>query len=186
MAGSDPSRPLVRWPSWARVRVTVLVTALLFGLAATVAVALWQRHAAEQRRQGQALFHGEIALPARLPAHAELLPTLATRCSNCHEQINRVPVGSASGAAGGATEVTRSAGATAEGASSYALALTRDGLTRLRPRRGGPPSAYDNASFCQLLRSGADPARVIIANDMPRYEASNEQCQQLWAYLLDR
>ena len=144
------------------------------GVVIIASAAVWQQRAAAQRSQGRALFHGETALPGRLPFHPEWLPTVATRCSNCHEQTNRAPGTAASPAATGAS------------AGSYALALARDGLTRPRSRRGGPPSAYDSAAFCQLLRSGIDPAQVIIGTEMPRYEATNEQCQQLWAYLLSR
>ncbi len=155
-----------------RLRIVGLVS----GLALLAIVVFWQQHAAGQRRLGEALFHGQAALSAHLSSHAELLPAIASRCSNCHEQVNRLPTPASAG----------STGPVAQRAVSYAPPLTSEELTQPRKRRGGPPSAYGSGEFCELLRSGTDPAHVIITTDMPRYAATNEQCQQIWAYLVDR
>ena len=53
-----------------------------------------------------------------------------------------------------------------------------------RSRRGGPPSAYDAASLCELLREGIDPAWVMVRQEMPRYAATDAQCIALWAFLV--
>ena len=50
-------------------------------------------------------------------------------------------------------------------------------------RRGGPPSRYDAAGLCTLLRSGVDPAHVIILRTMPRYDINDADCQSLWLHL---
>lgn len=127
-----------------------------------VALLLWMLHrGGQQHAAGAALFHhGDAALVGRLAGHAEPLPAIATRCVNCHA-LGTPPDG-------------------------YAVALDRQALTASRSRRGGPPSAFDAARLCTLLRDGVDPAQVMIASVMPRYEASVEQCEQLWAYLTRR
>jgi hypothetical protein len=142
------------------------------------AAALWR---------GQALFQGDAALPASLAGHVQALPTAATRCVNCHGASD-------TGAAARAANNAFGAGAGAEagagaGAGGGALprtppALGRAGLAVPRVRRGGPPSAYDAAALCTLLRSGVDPAQVVIPGAMPRYGASDAQCADLWAYLV--
>jgi hypothetical protein len=53
------------------------------------------------------------------------------------------------------------------------------------PRRGGPPSAFDRDTFCRLLRTGVDPAWVVVDVSMPRYALSDEQCHALWTHLLE-
>jgi hypothetical protein len=65
-------------------------------------------------------------------------------------------------------------------------ALTAADLSTPRTRRGGPPSVFDASRLCALLRTGQDPAHVIISTTMPRYQISDEQCQALWSYLLTR
>jgi hypothetical protein len=82
------------------------------------------------------------------------LPTDATRCVNCHSR------GSALGPP-----------------------LTHASLTSEQRRRGGPASRYEQASFCALLRTGIDPAHVLIARVMPRYELDAASCQALWSYV---
>jgi hypothetical protein len=37
-------------------------------------------------------------------------------------------------------------------------------------RRNGPPSRYDARTFCTLLRTGVDPARIQVARIMPRFD----------------
>ncbi|WPB55469.1 hypothetical protein [Xylophilus sp. GOD-11R] len=144
-------------------------TALL-ALAATViaVVAVLVRESmdrAERQRQsdwGRALFHGEESpsqppVAGRLAGHPTSLPVAATRCVNCHA----------------ATAAANAVGTPVQGGA----------LQRLTPRRGGPPSAYDAASLCRLLRDGIDPADVLIDQTMPRYQVDDAQCAALWAWL---
>ena len=41
----------------------------------------------------------------------------------------------------------------------------------------------DLTSFCRLLRTGVDPAYVIIDRVMPTYDVSDAACASLWQYL---
>jgi hypothetical protein len=63
--------------------------------------------------------------------------------------------------------------------------ITRALLLTARQRRGGPPSVYTPATFCKLLRSGVDPAYVLIAHEMPTYELSDADCAGLWEFLTE-
>ncbi|MGF6527722.1 hypothetical protein [Variovorax sp. PvP013] len=101
-------------------------------------------------------------LHGRLAGHASDLPPQATRCVNCH-------------AAGGA--------AASPATAAFGPSLGPATLTRAVSRRGGPPSRYDAASLCRLLRDGIDPAWVMVDAAMPRYAVSDAQCEALWARL---
>jgi cytochrome oxidase Cu insertion factor (SCO1/SenC/PrrC family) len=90
----------------------------------------------------------------RLEAHAR-------RCSGCHGQGQE-------GGGEGRTVVPP---------------LTASALTGVHARRGGPPSRYDEKSFCAGLRTGIDPAGVQYSNLMPRYEMDGRTCHQLWTFL---
>ena len=148
----------------------------LAGLAATAGLAAATQHWQERARwqeAGQALYEGSRPLTARLVGHEQDLPPQATRCVNCHS-----------------------------GSSAIAPALTPERLTRHLPRRGGPffrvptepgefrrggpPSRYDEASFCRLLRSGVDPAWVLLPRAMPRYTLPDRECRELWLALSTR
>ena len=118
--------------------------------------------------RGRALFLGQAALSARIVGQDFILPAQASRCVNCH------------GAA------TRTAAASSIADAPGAPALTAAGLTTPARRRGGPPSRYDAAALCTLLRSGADPAHVLIFRTMPRYDVSDADCRALWLHLLTR
>jgi hypothetical protein len=72
----------------------------------------------------------------------------------------------------------------ASGKASYGSKLTRAGLLQGAARRGGPPSRYGADSFCRLLRTGIDPAHVLIVRAMPRYEIDDAQCLAIWNYLM--
>lgn len=140
------------------------------GLAAVLALAAWGWRGTEAtavRARGAALFSGQEALAGRLVGHDQPLPALATRCSNCHGATSAGP-GLASAAA------------------AATPALTADELSTPRVRRGGPPSVFDAGRLCALLRSGTDPAHVIISTTMPRYQIDDEQCHALWTYLSTR
>ena len=133
-----------------------LALVLLLMLAAGVAARQWRLHLDVQR--GHTLYR-EGVLRARLAGDDSALPGLATRCSNCHEP-------------------------NAQGA--FAPVLNAATLTQAQARRGGPPSHYDEASLCKLLREGIDPAWVQIPRVMPRYEIDDQDCKALWRYLTRR
>jgi hypothetical protein len=114
--------------------------------------------------RGHDLFSGAAPLRGSIIGHNNALPPQGARCINCHA------VGSAAPAASSA---------------SFGPLLTRRHLTGLVARRGGPPSRYDQRAFCRLLRQGLDPATVMIARAMPRYDISEADCQALWLLLSD-
>ena len=175
----------VPWGWWRVVLATVLATlaglaawhATLAGPAAEATVPNVAPNAASTAAVslGRQIYRGEVALPGTIQGHAQPLPPLAARCTNCHsrESVARVAALSASGLAPGPAAV------------SFAPLLTRDRLLTPMARRGGPPSRYDTASFCRLLRTGIDPAYVLIPRQMPRYELSDAQCAALFGYLSD-
>ena len=139
-------------------------------LAATGAMALPPAVAApaEVLARGRELFAGTVALRGTITGHASALPPAGARCVNCH--------------------ASRPAAASASAASvavSFGPPLTRQHLTDPLPRRGGPPSRYDQATFCRLLRTGIDPAYVLITRSMPRYELPEADCRALWLHLTE-
>lgn len=125
---------------------------------------------------GAALYSGTAAMRAHLVGDDDVLPVVATRCTNCHER--------AAGSVNGAGSVL--AGQPASGPRAYASALGRSWLLTPRQRHGGPATQYDAASFCTLVRTGEDPAHVLIPPVMPRYDATDAQCESLWTYLRSR
>jgi hypothetical protein len=155
---------MVRKPADRRWNVRVLLA--LGGAVVGGGAAFTLRGAAVARAEierGRALFAGSVPLRGRMTGHETPLPPEAVRCTNCHP-LERTPGPSP------APEL-------------FALKLTRDGLTRAAPRRGGPPSVYDGERFCRLLRDGIDPAHVMIPQTMPRYELEKMDCQALWVYV---
>jgi len=36
-----------------------------------------------------------------------------------------------------------------------------------------------------MLRTGVDPVYVVISRQMPRYTLSDDQCLDLWRYLME-
>jgi hypothetical protein len=115
--------------------------------------------------RGQRLFQGDAPLAARIFGQDFDLPREASRCVNCHQ-----PTGTAASSAIAITQ-------------PFGPPLSAALLTQPERRRGGPPSRYDAASLCTLLRSGVDPAHVIILRSMPRYEISDADCRSLWLHL---
>jgi hypothetical protein len=114
-------------------------------------------------RRGFALFSGAAPLQGTIVGHSSVLPPAAARCINCHAIGTAVPASAA----------------------SFGPLLTRQGLTGAAARRGGPPSRYDAAAFCRLLRQGVDPAWVIVPRSMPRYALSDADCHALWTHLTE-
>ena len=111
--------------------------------------------------RGARLFDGIEPLAGRLAGHRAPLPVAATRCSQCHA----------------------GPGASAAAPSALTSPLDRSLLREARPRRGGPPVSYEPASFCRALRTGVDPAHIVLPRAMPRFEADDAQCAALWDYL---
>jgi hypothetical protein len=145
-------------PSRSRLSVHALALASL--LAASSAGEASGRSSVQR---GRALFTGREALRGKLRHHSSDLPPTLVACRNCHA-AGRAPA--------------------PEG--SRAPRLDRALLLQPRARRGGPPSAYDEASFCALLRTGIDPAHVLIAREMPVYAADAAQCRSLWRFSIER
>jgi hypothetical protein len=123
---------------------------------------------AQAPTRGLQLFVGQLPLPGRITGHESALPTQASRCANCH--LPAAPSAAAASQAG--TQV-------------FGPALTAGWLTLPARRRGAPPSAYSAISFCRLLRTGVDPAHVIIPRAMPRYEVTDADCHALWSFLAE-
>jgi hypothetical protein len=112
--------------------------------------------------RGRRLFDGREVTVARLPGHVDPLPQGLGACVNCH---------------GNAKPSNLEA--------RLAPALDRAMLLGWLPRRGGPMSAYNQDSFCRALRTGIDPAYIILARPMPRFEIDQAQCAALWTYLTE-
>jgi hypothetical protein len=132
--------------------------------------------AGARRHRGAAMFFGREPLRAHIREHEGSLPPEVVRCANCHGDSSRNDLDLGSGTTSG-----KSAAAPGPGTRR----IDRYTLMELRSRRGGPPSAYDRGSFCRLLRTGVDPAYVVVAREMPVYEIDDRRCLDLWRYLTD-
>lgn len=143
-------------------RLAVVVAFTLAGLLMPARAQDTASHAAV----GQQIFEGTRSLEARISGHAATLPGLASRCVNCHVEAARRP-------ASGPLQDTQ----------QFGPALNRDLLMNSQRRRGGPPSKYEVGSFCHLLRTGIDPAHVVIPRAMPLYTLTDADCLALWTYL---
>jgi hypothetical protein len=135
-------------------------TSVLAALALAVAQAACQGPDAER---GQRLFTGDAPLVARIAGHDSTLPPHASRCINCH--------------------ATGAGDARTAGSASFGGPLTPQRLTGLHVRRGGPPSRFDEAALCRLLRTGVDPAHIVLPSTMPRYDVDEADCRALWVHL---
>jgi hypothetical protein len=113
---------------------------------------------------GRSLFFGETPLRGIIQGHDRPLSPELVRCANCHLPDSR----------------------STSGVSNVTPRLDRSGLTELRRRRGGPPSQFTPSSFCRLLRTGVDPAYILITRQMPRYTLEDAQCLDLWQYLMEQ
>ncbi len=123
---------------------------------------------AARAAQGERLYDGRSPLAGRIHGHAQPLPPVALACTNCHGGAQARPAAE--------VRVARAAAAGPE--------LDRTSLTSVQPRRGGPATRFELATFCRLLRTGEDPAHVLLPRVMPRYEISDEQCAALWSHLI--
>jgi hypothetical protein len=136
----------------------VLALSCLLRAGAVGASAPAEASAATERR----MFFDGASLQGAIVGHPEALPPRLVACANCHQ-------------GGGAGLAAASFGPRLDGAR----------LTEMRARRGGPPSAFSPASFCRTLRTGVDPASILITRQMPRYTLDDNQCLGLWHYLTE-
>lgn len=148
------------------------VVAVVAGLLIGSVGAAYLHHQAlrESEFRGAMLFSALITPPNEelvgyMVGHNDPLPSVASRCSNCHWQLGSEKKPSAVG-------------------SQFGPDLTASHLRETKKRRGGPAFAYDEHSFCRVLRDGLDPTMVIIDQVMPRYRASDLQCKDLWNFLI--
>ncbi|HVV16896.1 MAG TPA: hypothetical protein VHH90_06795 [Polyangia bacterium] len=132
-------------------------------LAAAVCSGTASARAPVTAARGRALYTGREPLAGRVRDHRSDLPAAVVVCRGCH-----------------------GAGVAAPGAApapAPAPAIDRALLLEPRPRRGGPPSAYDLPAFCRLLRTGVDPAYVLVAREMPVFDLDDAQCESLWRFV---
>lgn len=116
--------------------------------------------AAVSIERGEALYGGKEPLHGRVRGQDDLLPPEAVRCVNCHNPASK----------------DRLSG-------KPAPRIDGEWLMQARQRHGGPPSSYNQASFCKVLRAGTDPVYVLVAREMPVYEMDEDQCASLWLFL---
>jgi hypothetical protein len=150
-------------------RVAIAAAALVLA-----AVAVGALSTASDRREaelGARAFDGRDPLRARVDGHDAPLPAAAVACANCHLPDPGPARASAAGAPPG-------------GGASFGPRLDRASLTVDAARRGGPPSRFDRVSFCRTLRTGEDPAGVLLPRAMPRYEIDDAGCDRLWRHLM--
>jgi hypothetical protein len=112
--------------------------------------------------RGEGMFIGRESLKGKIREHQTVLPPEVVRCGNCHAAEKQVGI-----------------------PSTLAPRIDRALLLSARQRRGGPPSAYDAQSLCKLLRTGIDPAYILIAREMPIYDVDDAQCASLWRFLTE-
>lgn len=110
--------------------------------------------------RGEALYDGKEPLRGRIRDHSDFLPPEAVRCANCHSPAS-----------------------TSRLSAKPAPKLDAAWLLDMQQRHGGPPSQYDQASFCHVLRSGVDPVYILLSREMPTYDLDDTQCASLWEYL---
>jgi hypothetical protein len=145
-----------------------LIISVAIGALALGAASLPSQRA---RARGEALFSGRPGLLGTIAGHDLALPAEASRCSNCHAVRARAPAASPAPEPGVLPDQTAGPD------------LGRARLLAARSRRNGPASSFDLDSFCRLLRSGVDPASVMISRVMPRYSIGEAECKALWLYL---
>ena len=138
--------------------------AAVLAAAAAGGVVFWRT---QEAAVGARLFSGVTPLGGRIVGHEEDLPSQASRCANCHL------TSAAADSSGGLSASTQ----------RFGPALTAALLKEAISCRHGPPSRYDKASFCTLLRTGVDPVQVVLPRSMPRYAVNAKQCAALWAHV---
>ncbi len=141
----------------------------LIGLGLALVLALEVRSLRVQAA-GARIFAGQTPVIARIAGQDWRLPMQAAACTNCHTPVARGTLPAVGAAA----------------AVSWGPLLSAASLTQRHARRGGPPSHFDEAAFCRLLRTGEDPVGVLLDQSMPRYDVDAAMCHQLWMYLMHR
>ena len=111
---------------------------------------------------GEAIYERAQAVVAKV--NGETVMAGAARCANCHGDLGE-----------GRREGVL-----------VAVPLQRSALMQSHSRRGGPASAYGRASFCRSLRSGVDPAGVVLDTAMPRYDLSDQSRASFWNFVIGR
>ncbi|MBR7779701.1 hypothetical protein [Undibacterium rugosum] len=119
---------------------------------------------------GRKLYMGAISVPAQLRGQDIVLPPMASRCVNCHSSASSQASGKAYAAAD-------------KLAQNFGPVLEAGMLSNRQSRRGGPASSYELASFCRVLKTGIDPAHILISRNMPVFQMNDEQCEALWQFL---
>ena len=153
-----------------RSRSSVFATIASCALVLVGAVACTSGRLRAERETGRQLFAGERPLTATMAGHTAPLPQDAVRCTNCHRrETGAVPRPTADSAL--------------DETQDFGPGLGAGALTQAVARRGGPPSVYDGAAFCRVLREGIDPAHVVIAQTMPRYTMTPAECESVWIFL---
>jgi hypothetical protein len=134
----------------------------LFVLGGTISLAACPQSPAKKiTTRGEALFAGRESLKGTIRGHEGRLPPEVVVCGNCHPAANQ------------------------SRADAAAPRIDRSWLLEASPRRRGPPTSYDSRSFCRLLRTGVDPAYILIAREMPVYDVDDAQCGELWRFLTE-
>lgn len=152
------ARPVARMAARPLARMAAgLAAALALAGAACVAQAA---QPCSKDDLGCAIFAGEREVHAHLRGDSAPLPSATTRCVNCHAQSD--PKG------------------------AFAPPLTAAYLLDAQSRRGGPPSRYDPSTFCRAVRTGIDPAYVLLRKSMPDFQISDAECNALWRYVANR
>ena len=142
-----------------------LFIVLLIAVPAIVALCpadAWQTAAHEivSVARGKALFTGAEPLVGRIREHQDDMPPAVVTCSNCHASHTQSAV-----------------------KGSDAPILSAAFLNDRRSRRHGPESAYNERSFCRVMRTSMDPVYVLLDHTMPAYQISDAQCESLWRFL---
>lgn len=152
-------------------RFTPLKRRLLAALCAPLMLVTMGSYANQSETDlGRKLYTGQLPVTAQLRGQDIALPPMASRCVNCHSN--------AASQASGKTNT-----ATDKLAQNFGPALEAGVLRNRQSRRGGPASSYELGSFCRVLRTGIDPAHILISRNMPVFQINDEQCSALWQFL---
>lgn len=169
MNGGGPHPQAAEGAAVRRVRLRWAgAVAAALAIAAGAAGLSWQAAGERRAEAGARSFDGRTALVARIDGHADPVPPAAAACANCHRP----------------SIAPRRADGTAAPDASLGPLLHRAALLEAVERRGGPASRYDPQSFCRLLRTGQDPAGVLLPRAMPRYDIDDTGCGELWTHLM--
>lgn len=115
----------------------------------------------ESEQLGKKIFEGNVPVKAKLRYSSFDLPSIASRCSNCHSV--------------GPETIIEEIGSPPE--------LGRNRLLTPQKRGSGPPVAYDEESFCIAVTQGRTPAHTLLSRTMPLFEMDKQSCKALWDYL---